>query len=276
MKGILYIVATPIGNLEDVTVRALRVLRDVDLIAAEDTRHTKKLLSHYDISKRMISYWGEKEKVRAEEVINSLKEGQDVALVTDAGTPGISDPGEVVIRRAAEEGIEIVPVPGPSAIITALSVSGLDTREFLFIGFLSPKNTQRLKKLRELRFEKRTLIFYEAPHRLLEFLADMRDVLGERRVTVCHELTKFNEKVYRGNLSTILDMLEEEVIAGEYVIITEGYSSEEYSIEEALAEVFRLMKNGVGRKQAVRAVSSQYGLSRRMLYDESLKREEGL
>ncbi|RMG67045.1 MAG: 16S rRNA (cytidine(1402)-2'-O)-methyltransferase, partial [Nitrospirae bacterium] len=165
-KGTLYIVATPIGNLEDITLRALRVLKEVDLIAAEDTRHTRKLLSHFDISKPLISYWGAKEKTKAEDVLKHLNAGKSVALVTDAGTPGISDPGEVVIKRAIEEDVPIVPVPGVSALVTALSVSGLPAREFLFLGFLSANRNARRKKLRELEFEPRTMVLYESPHRI--------------------------------------------------------------------------------------------------------------
>src|SRR3989304_10595628 len=166
MKGILYIVSTPIGNLEDITLRALRVLKEVDVIAAEDTRHSSKLLNHYGISKPLMSYWGEKEKVKSEEVLTRLRAGQSVALISDAGTPGISDPGSVLIGKAVEEGIPVVSVPGPSALIAAISLSGLLIKEFTFIGFFPPKKTQRQKILKDLSMEKMVLIFYEAPHRI--------------------------------------------------------------------------------------------------------------
>jgi 16S rRNA (cytidine1402-2'-O)-methyltransferase len=270
MRGLLYIVSTPIGNLEDITLRALRILKEVDVIAAEDTRHTRKLLNHYSISKEMVSYWGAKEKVKAEYVMKRLSEGASVALVTDAGTPGISDPGEIVIRRAIEKGIDVLSIPGPSAIIAALSVSGLNSKEFVFVGFLPVKKNARLKRLAGLKFERRTMVVYEAPHRLLETLDDILSVFGERDCAVCHELTKLNEEVYRGSPLQIIRVLEEGKVAGEYVIILDGYKSVDRGMEEALNEVFRLMKNGMGRKEAVRQVALDYGLSQKMLYDESL------
>lgn len=272
MPGILYIVATPIGNLEDITLRALRVLKEVDFIAAEDTRHSLKLLNHYDIEKPLLSYWSEREKVRSEEIINLIKAGKTVALISDAGTPGISDPGAVLIRRAIEEGISIVPVPGPSALIAALSVSGLPTDEFSFFGFLPPKKSERLRKLEELKFEKRTLVFYEAPHRLLETVEDFIEVFGgERRVALFKELTKIHEQVMRGSLQEVYSRLSGSVIAGEYVIVIEGSSGRAASIEEALEEVKVLMRQGMGRKEAVKTVAEHYNLSSKELYDRSLR-----
>ncbi len=271
MKGVLYIVSTPIGNLEDITLRALRVLKEVDVIAAEDTRHTRKLLSHFGISKPLISYWGAREKVKAEEVLRHLAEGRSVALVTDSGTPGISDPGARVVRRAAEEGYETIPVPGPSALTAALSVAGM-TGEFLFIGFLPPKATQRRRMLQELKYERKVIVLYEAPHRLLDTLYDMADILGDQRYgVVCHELTKLNERIYRGQLGDLYEILKEETIAGEYVIVVEGSTSRVESMEDALKEVLRLMKQGMRRKEAVKKIASQYGLSQKELYDLSLR-----
>ncbi len=270
MKGTLYVVATPIGNLEDITLRALRVLKEVDVIAAEDTRHTRKLLSHYGISRPLMSYWGAREKVRAEAVISTLRDGRDVALVTDSGTPGISDPGGVVVREAVEAGLDVVPVPGPSAVIAALSVSGISAREFVYLGFLPNKRSQRIKRLESLRFEERTLVFYEAPHRLLESLADILDLLGDRYTAVCHELTKLNEEVMRGRLSLLISELEEGTVAGEYVIVTEGRGAEEVPVEGAVEEVWALMKKGLRRKDAVKRVAGQYGISQKALYDRSL------
>ncbi len=273
-KGILYIVSTPIGNLEDITLRALRVLKEVDLIAAEDTRHTRKLLTHYDISKPLISYWGAKEKTKAEEVLRYLHEGKSVALVTDAGTPGISDPGEVVIKRAIEDEIAVVPVPGTSAIVTALSVSGLSTREFLFIGFLSANKNARKKKLKELEFEPRTMVIYESPHRILDTLDDIQKVLGDRKIALCHELTKLNEEVLRGRVSEVLRSLEDKVVAGEYVVVIEGAEEKSLKPEEAVSEVLELMKKGMRRKDAVKRISEQYNISKKQLYDLSLSKQK--
>ncbi|GLI54180.1 MULTISPECIES: 16S rRNA (cytidine(1402)-2'-O)-methyltransferase [Thermodesulfovibrio] len=273
-RGRLYIVSTPIGNLEDITLRALDTLKKVDYIACEDTEHSLKLLNYYEIKKPLISYWSEKEKVRAEEIIQKIKAGHNVALITDAGTPGISDPGAVIISRAIEEDIEIIPVPGPTALIAALSISGLNTEEFTFIGFLPVKQTQRRKKLLELSSERRTLVFYEAPHRILQSLDDMLEVFGDRRICVARELTKMFEEVQRGRLSEVLERLEESKIAGEYVIVIEGALEKDRSIEEALKEVRELMKKGKGRKEAVKIVSELYGLSKKELYEESLKKDE--
>lgn len=270
MSGALYIVSTPIGNLEDITLRALRVLKEVDVIAAEDTRHSAKLLRHYGITTPMISYWGEKEKARSGEVIRRLLIGQSVALISDAGTPGISDPGSVLIEKAVGERIMIVPVPGPSALIAALSLSGLPVREFTFIGFLPPKKTQREKTLTELSTEKRSLIFYEAPHRVQETLEDMLRTFGERRAALIKEITKLHEEVLRGKLSEIVRLLARTTIAGEYVLVVEGGKGEAPSASEALLEVKMLMKKGKGRKEAVKTIAEQYGLSKKELYDASL------
>ncbi len=279
--GVLYIVATPIGNLEDITLRALRVLKEVDVIAAEDTRHSRKLLTHYNISKPIISYWREKEKPRAEDVIRRLKAGQDVALISDAGTPGVSDPGAVLIKMAIDEGIHIIPIPGPSALIAALSVSGLLTDNFVFMGFL-PLKEKRRKTIDDLRFDERTLIFYEAPHRLLKTLSDISEILGERRIALVKELTKLYEEVRRGSISDILNELEMDAaetvsqgrhsrIQGEYVIVVEGRPEEErHSESDALLEIGALMKKGLGRKEAVKRVAAEYGLSKKELYDRSL------
>jgi 16S rRNA (cytidine1402-2'-O)-methyltransferase len=247
------------------------VLREADVVAAEDTRHTRKLLSHFDIQKPLVSYWGEKEKVKAEEVLRRLLNGEHVALVSDAGTPGISDPGAVLIRRALEEGIEVVPVPGPSSLLTALSISGLPTEEFTYIGFLPGKRGPRQRVLRDLALEPRTMVFFESPHRVIDTLIDMEDIFKDRPAALVKELTKLHEQVFRGGLSSILDRLEEAAIAGEYVIVVGGKEKEALSLDEALAEVAGLMKRGLGRKEAVRTVAGQYGLSKKDLYDRSLE-----
>jgi 16S rRNA (cytidine1402-2'-O)-methyltransferase len=274
MPGTLYIVSTPIGNLEDVTLRALRVLKEVDVIAAEDTRHSLKFLNHYGIKKQLISYWGEKEKVRAEETVRMLKEGRSVALISDAGTPGISDPGAVLIRKAIEEGIRVVPVPGPSAVITALSLSGFPTDEFTFCGFLPPKAVQRRKELERLSLEQRPLVFYEAPHRILDTIDDIREIMGERDIVVIKELTKFYEEVYRGNVSGVLQRLQEATIAGEFVVVLSGRQEQgEANIGDALREIKDLMRKGLGRKESVKKVAEAYGFGRKELYDRSLEGE---
>ncbi len=274
MNGTLYIVATPIGNLEDVTLRALRVLKEVDVIAAEDTRHSLKFLTHFGIKKPLVSYWGEKEKTKAEETLRNLREGRSVALITDAGTPGISDPGTVLIRRAIEEGIEVIPVPGPSAVITALSVSGFSTGEFTFCGFLPAKQAQRKKALERLSTEQRTLVLYEAPHRIVDAVSDIRDVLGERGIVVIKELTKLHEEMLRGCVSDVLDRLVQTTIAGEYVIVLEGRpAAGKATMADALPEIRDLMRKGLGRKDAVKRVADAYGLSRKELYDRSLDDE---
>ncbi|MGE5301546.1 MAG: 16S rRNA (cytidine(1402)-2'-O)-methyltransferase [Acidobacteriota bacterium] len=272
-NGTLYTVSTPIGNLEDITLRALRILKGVDLIAAEDTRHTLKLLSHYGISKPLISYWGEKEKVKAEEVMKRLSAGQSVALVSDAGTPGISDPGSVVIRRALAEGIPVVPVPGPSAFIAALALSGFSTEEFVFSGFLPARSSQRKKVLMELALEKRTIVLYESPHRLLESLADMAEMFGARRAAVVREITKIHEEVIRGTTTELYASLRDTKVMGEYVVVIEGRQEGEgmRREEDALGEIAALMKKGLGRKEAVKRIAEQYGLSKKELYDRSLE-----
>lgn len=273
-QGRFYIVSTPIGNLDDITLRALETLKKVDFIACEDTEHSLKLLNYYGIKKTLISYWSEKEKVRAEEIINKIKSGHSVALITDAGTPGISDPGAVIIQRAIEENIEIIPVPGPTALITALSISGLPSEEFTFIGFLPVKQVQRRKKLLELSSEKRTLVFYEAPHRILQSLHDMLEVLDDRRACIARELTKMFEEVLRGRLSELIEKLENSKIVGEYVIVVEGITETPQTVDEALKEVKELMKKGKGRKEAVKIIAELYGLSKKELYEKSLKMDE--
>lgn len=271
MKGVLYIVSTPIGNLEDITLRALRVLKEVDIIAAEDTRHSLKLLSHYGISKPLMSYCGEREKIRSDKVLAQLQEGRSVALVSDAGTPGISDPGSLLIRKAIGAGIQVVPVPGPSAFVSALSLSGFSTDAFVFIGFLPAGKSRRAGVFRDLGLEKRTVVFYEAPHRIIQTVTDMEEAFGDRRVVVTKEITKMFEDTYRGTRSEVLRKLEDSVVAGEYVVVIEGKpEAEAAGIDDALAEIAALMKKGLGRKEAVKKVAEAYGLSKKELYDLSL------
>ncbi len=274
MKGTLYIVSTPIGNLEDITLRALRILKSVDVIAAEDTRHSLKLLNYYNISKPMISYWKEKEKIRSDELIERLKRGESIALITDSGTPGISDPGAIIIKRAIEEGFQPIAVPGPSAFIAALSISGLPTDEFVFIGFLPSKSKQRQNYLKNLSLEPKTLIFYEAPHRILDTLNDIKNIFGDRNGVVAKEITKIHEDILRGKISQIIEDIKKSKIAGEYVIIIEGKKDVKKIInEEILSEIKLLMKKGLSRKKAVKKVAEEHGLSKKELYDKSLNRK---
>lgn len=271
MRGTLYIVSTPIGNLEDITLRALRILKSVDVIAAEDTRHSLKLLNYYNISKPMISYWKEKEKVKSEILIEKLKRGESIALISDAGTPGISDPGTVIIKKAIAEGFQPIAIPGPSALIAALSISGLSANEFVFIGFLPSKSKQRQNSLKNLSLEQRTLIFYEAPHRIIDTLNDIKNIFGDREGFVAKEITKLHEHIYRGKISQIVKELEKSKISGEYVIIIEGKQNVEKIVSEGiLSEIKFLMKRGFSRKEAVKKVAEEYGLSKKELYDKSL------
>jgi len=276
VKGTLYIVSTPVGNLEDITLRAIRILGEVDIIAAEDTRHSVKLLNHLGIRKPMISYWREKEQVRSDEITKRLHAGQSIALISDAGTPGISDPGAVLIKKAIEENIQIVSIPGPSAFVAALSVSGLPTDQFTFLGFLPSKTAQRQKFLREVYLEQRTLIFYEAPHRIVNTLLDMSHIFGERRSALVKEITKYHEDVVRGSITEIIEEVQKTTIAGEYVIIVEGWSGMIKSItEDVLSELHACMRKGLGRKEAVKRIAETFGLSKKELYKKSLDESAG-
>ena len=219
MAGTLYIVSTPIGNLKDITFRAIEVLKQVDVIAAEDTRRTRILTSHYGIRAPLTSYFQHSRIKKADYLIRLLKEGKDIALVSDAGTPGISDPGFVIIRRALEEGLEVIPIPGPAAFLTALSVSGLPTNQFAFEGFLSNKSSQRRKRLKELAGEKRTIIIYESPHRLLKALGDILEILGDIDIVCARELTKKFEEIRREKVSESIRHFSNTRILGEFIIM---------------------------------------------------------
>ena len=220
--GILYIVSTPIGNLEDITLRALRVLQEVDLIAAEDTRHTHRLLVHYEIHTPRTSYFEGNELQKSEKLIDRLKAGEAIALVSDAGTPTISDPGYRLLVKCIEADIPIVPIPGPSACIAAASVAGLPLHNFVFEGFLSPKSGRRKRRLTDLREEQRTLIFYESPHRLIAFLQDVLAILGDRRVSEARELTKKFEEIFRGTVTEAIEKLQATPPRGEFTIVIAG------------------------------------------------------
>ncbi len=220
--GRLYLVATPIGNLEDITLRALRILKEVDFIACEDTRRTRKLLAHYGIGKRLVSYYDYNKEKKAPWLVKNLLEGKSIALVSDAGTPGISDPAFYLVRLAIREGVEITPIPGPNAALSALISSGLPTDRFVFEGFLPSKPGPRRRRLQDLESERRTLIFYESPHRLLATLQDMATIFGERRVALAKELTKRFERIIRGTIDQLIQQLSEGKVKGEWVILVEG------------------------------------------------------
>ena len=270
MNGELYIVATPIGNLNDITIRALETLKNVDYIAAEDTRHTLKLLNYFDISKPLISYYKENEKTKSEVIIEKLEEGKNIALVSDAGTPGISDPGEEVIKKAIERNIKVIPIPGACAAINAIICSGFSTKEFEFIGFLSAKKSEKVKKLEELKYDLRTLIIYEAPHKLESTLNTMLEVLGDRNICIARELTKIHEEFIRGKISEILNSVE---YRGECFILVEGakISKSEQNIENltklSLDEHYKYYeKKGFSKKEIVKQIAKDRKLEKNEVY----------
>jgi 16S rRNA (cytidine1402-2'-O)-methyltransferase len=271
--GTLYIVGTPIGNLEDMTFRAVRILQNVDLIAAEDTRHTGKLLQHFQVKTPQISYHDHNRCQRLGELLEKLHQGSAIALVTDAGMPGISDPGYELVKACAEENINIIPIPGVSASITGLSVSGLPTDRFIFEGFLPTKAKERQAKLEEFTRESRTIILYEAPHRVRQTLEDFVDSFGsEREIVLARELTKIHEEIWRGTLGEARLYYHEKEPKGEYTIILGGVAEIPLILsEEALkAELQQLLKQGLTRSQATRQLSQQTSLPRRQLYQLSL------
>lgn len=267
MSGTLYIVATPIGNLEDITYRAVRVLREVDLVACEDTRHTQKLLDHFGIAKPTVSYHDHNEQARSDELIATLQHGKSIALVSDAGTPLIADPGYRLVAKARNAQIAVTPVPGPSAAIAALSASGLATDAFVFYGFLPAKAAQRRKALQQLAPLEMSLIFYEAPHRVLDTLEDIALTLGSRPVVVARELTKIHEEFLSGAPADLLELLRQRPgIRGEFTVIVGRGSElpeETGTIEEAVEQ---LMRDGVERMTALKEVARRRGLSKREIY----------
>ncbi|HEY7783584.1 MAG TPA: 16S rRNA (cytidine(1402)-2'-O)-methyltransferase [Pyrinomonadaceae bacterium] len=272
MSSTLYIVATPIGNLEDITHRAIRILGEVDLIACEDTRHTRKLLNHFGINTKTISYHDHNETERAPELLRELEKGSDVALVSDAGTPGISDPGFRIVRLCLERGISVVPVPGPTAFVSALVASGFPTDEFFFAGFLPAKKNQRRAKLNELSAIDTTLVFYEAPHRIAETLKDAREVLGERKAVVARELTKLHEEIRHGTLSELeTHFASGERARGEMVLVidrTVTATAEAISKETIGELVAQLEAEGIDSRAALKQAAKRLGISR----DEAYRR----
>ena len=272
MEGKLYIVATPIGNLDDITYRAVKVLNAVDLIAAEDTRHTLKLLNHLEISKPLMSYYKETEKVKAKIIIDKLKEGKNVAVVSDAGTPGISDPGFEVIKEAIKENIVVIPIPGACAAINSLICSGLDTRQFLFVGFLSAKAKEKKDKLNELNNVQSTLIFYEAPHKIDETLKCMFNIFGDREISIGREMTKIHEEFIRGKISEVMEKIEPK---GEMVIIVEGAEKSESDIardsrnEMTLEEHYAYYeRQGFEKKEIIKMIAKDRGVNKNEIYKQ--------
>jgi len=276
--GRLYVVATPIGNLEDVTLRALRTLKEVDVIAAEDTRQTRKLLAHYGISTSLTSYHSHNAMEKAPVLAHKMKEGLSVALVSDAGTPGISDPGAVLVSLCAAEGITVVPIPGPSAVITALPASGLPCDRFVFEGFLPVRAGERKKRIEAIKQEEKTLVFYEAPHRLLKVLKEMHEVLGDRKVALCRELTKLHEEITTETLSAMSARLEGKTVKGEITLVVAGATSggtglldTEKDEKALLAALKKKIKSGMDKKEAIREVARETGASRNAVYDAALQ-----
>ncbi len=282
MSGKLYLCATPIGNLEDITLRVLRVLKEVDLIAAEDTRNSIKLLNHFEIKTPMTSYHEYNKIEKAYTLIEKMRQGQSVALITDAGTPGISDPGEELAAMCYDAGIEVTSLPGPAACITALTLSGLSTRRFAFEAFLPWDKKERKEVLAELVNETRTIILYEAPHRLVRTLKELLETLGNRRMTLCRELTKKHETAFRSTIEELINYYEEEKPLGECVLVIEGKSREEVaeeqrasweeiSIEEHM-EFYE--KQGNSRKDAMKLVAKDRGTTKREIYQYLLQTEK--
>lgn len=274
LHGTLYVVGTPIGNLEDMSFRAVRILQTVDVIAAEDTRHTGKLLQHFKISTPQVSYHEHNKQMRTPVVIERLRKGEAIALVTDAGMPGISDPGYELVKAAVAADITVVPIPGPTAVTTALSASGLPTERFVFEGFLPTKGQARRDRLEALQLETRTLVLYEAPHRLRQTLADLAEILGgDREIVLARELTKLHEAFWRGAITTAIDHYSDREPQGEFTLLVAGaIPSQQPVLSEAAlkAELEHLLQQGISRSQASRQLAQQTPLSRRQIYQLAL------
>lgn len=270
MAGVLYIVATPIGNLSDITLRAISTLKSADLIACEDTRHTAILLKKYNIDKPTTSYHKFNTRTKTTDILSVLRGGRNVALVSDAGTPGISDPGYELIKKAIEAGIKVEAIPGPSAVITALALSGLPTDRFVFEGFLPLKGKEREERLKNLSIEERTIVFFEAPHRIKATLLDLKEYLGIKQIAVIRELTKKFETVVRGTISHVIDELSDMEPLGEYVVVMEGTpKDQEISIDPAPI-LKELLAAGVSKSMAVKIISKTLGVHKNTLYRQVL------
>ena len=273
-KGILYLVATPIGNLEDITLRALNVLKEVDIILAEDTRKTLKLLNHFEISKKLISFYRHNEGVKLDYVLSLLNEGKNLALVSDAGTPGISDPGEDLVKACIENNIKMIPVPGAVAFIQGLICSGFDTTRFVFEGFLPMNKRGRRERLTSLKDETRTMIFYEAPHKLKYTIDDLIDIFGsDRKVVFARELTKIHEEYLRMNLGESKDYYEQNDIKGEFVVLVEGKTLDENKkiSEESIEDLMKkYLAEGLDKKEAMKKVAKDKGVTKSEIYKKLL------
>lgn len=273
MNGKLYLVATPIGNLEDITLRALRILKEVDYIAAEDTRNTLKLLNHFEIKKPLISNHRHNEEDRENSLIEKLKDGKNIAVVSDAGTPGISDPGEVIAKRAIEENIEVIPIPGACAAINALIASGLNTKEFVFLGFLPLNKKLRKEKLEEIKNENKTIIIYEAPHKIKDSLNDLKNIVGDRKIVLARELTKIHEEFIRGNIDEIIEKSEN--LKGEMILLIEGnneINNENILNNLSLEEHYNVYeKQGLDKKEIIKKIAKDRGVNKNEIYQYFLK-----
>ena len=271
--GTLYVVATPIGNLEDITLRALRILKEVDLIAAEDTRHTKQLLNHFDIHTPLISYYREKEAERSEELVQKLLAGETIALVSDAGTPGISDPGAVLVKKAREAGVTIVPLPGPSALTAALSAAGITDGTFLFLGFPPAKKGQRQKLLSTFIEAPWALVFYESPHRIDALLADVLAILGDRQAFWARELSKLYEDLQAGSISQLLALATGKKNRGEFVLIIQPGAVQQQATGENVEEILLWYKENteLSLKDVSRRIAKDLGISRSDIYQKALE-----
>lgn len=283
MAGMLYICATPIGNLEDITLRTLRILREVDLIAAEDTRHSIKLLNHFEIKTPMTSYHEYNKYDKAKVLVKKMEEGINVALITDAGTPAISDPGEELVKQCHEAGIEVTSLPGPSAFVTALTISGQGTRRFCFEAFLPYDKKEREMVLEELKTETRTIIVYEAPHKLKKTLKELYDVLGNRHISLCRELTKKHETNYRTTLSEAIAYYEMQEPKGEFVLVIESADRQQLKSEEMQEflsmsipdHVQYYIDQGLDKKEAMKQAAKDRGVGKREIYQVLLEEEKG-
>lgn len=278
-KGILYLIPTPIGNLKDITLRALEVLKSVDEVAAEDTRQSLKLLNHFEIKKPLFSYHQHNEQGKSDQIINKLNEGKNIGLVTDAGTPGISDPGSVIVRKCIENNIKFEVLPGATAITTALVYSGLDTTSFTFRGFIPRQTKDRKKLIEEIKDNKETLIFYESPHRLIDTLDFLKSSLGNREIAVCRELTKLHEDIFRGRLEDAYNWFVENRPRGEFVLVLSGKTESElqaekeaefsqFTVEEHL---MNLINGGMDKKEAIKVVSKERGIPKKEVYKISIE-----
>ena len=270
----LYLVPTPIGNLKDITLRALEVLKFVDIVAAEDTRQTLKLLNHFEIKKSLMSYHKHNEQEKSEDIIELLKEGRNIAIVTDAGTPGISDPGAVIVKKCINENIDFEVLPGATAITTALVYSGLDTTRFLFRGFIPRENKERKILLNEIKDVKESIILYESPYRVVSTLETLLEYLGNRNVAICRELTKLHEEIKRGKIDELIDYFKNTAPKGEFVLVIEGKQQEHIDKEnkekwENLSikdHILSVMESGISKKEAIKYVAKERGLSKNEVY----------